>query len=461
MSNSSSASEWHDYKCLRCVKHFDRAKGNGDNSPCKCKLEDDYPSRKDGLEMVEHCPNFEPYTLDNLFKDVCKWIYLDNDRDFFDVVLACSSERKIRGLPLWLYVISKSGGLKSTMASLLRKCVDIYMLDTLTPNTLVSGKVDSKGKPIRGLLPQINGKVLVIKDFSTMLTMHPDKRNAVFGQLRTFYDGYSDSGYGTMNEKLSIESIFGLLIMVTPMIDDYTILEQNLGTRFLRIRHRSKGFEHEISKKAMENEGHEEEIILQLQTLINMFISMIDFSKEVTISDEWKERIRLLSHYVALMRTQVKGEWWKGQLQAVTSEPLQEEVTRLPKQFIKLAKLLTLIRGKTEFSEAEWNTLVRVAEDTISPYTRSQIVKEIIRNNYEVPSIRELSENLEIGFFHIRTTLQLMEAVHISELDGEYENEREFSQKTKYKLTDKARTALFQVYSPEKLVLVKSEGDPQ
>lgn len=403
----------------------------------------------------------KPYTITDLFNDICKYLKLDHDRDFFEVNMACSCDRKITGNPVWLYSIAQSGATKTTLADMQKKRdeQDIFLLEKCTPNTLVSGKVITNKlgdvEPVKGLLPYIDGKVLIIKDFMSILTMNRDKRREIFGQLRGIYDGYYDAGYGNQAEKLHIECHIGCIVCTTPVIDDYTVLESLLGTRFLRIRHKSEGNEEAIIKQAQINEGVEEEIMQKLQFLVWFFVDNLKFDYEIEISDEWKDRIRELAHYLAFMRAQVRAEWWKGKIQAITSEPHREVPTRTVKQLQKLGKLLCYIRRKKEFNVEEWKTLVRVVEDTVMPYTRSRILTLIRENDYKVLSQRDIAEKLGWSRTHVRTTLQLMSACNILE-----ENEWEEDEESNWKLTDYATHLMKQVYRESIDNYFKEEKNP-
>ena len=123
-----------------------------------------YPDKPMDLEMlkqfmVDHYVAIQkPYTIEELFHDVCRHLKLDHDRNFFEVNLAVTLDRKVKGIPVWLYCVAPSGGTKSAMANINRRRDgnDVYFIDKFTPNTLVSGKieVDESGnpKPVKGIL---------------------------------------------------------------------------------------------------------------------------------------------------------------------------------------------------------------------------------------------------------------------------------------------------------------------
>ena len=59
-------------------------------------------------------------------------------------------------------------------------------------------------------LPQLDGKVLIIKDLSPLLSLRHEARNIIIVQLRDAYDGSSAQGYGNLG-LVSYRAKFSLL----------------------------------------------------------------------------------------------------------------------------------------------------------------------------------------------------------------------------------------------------------
>ena len=103
-------------------------------------------------------------------------------------------------------------------------------MSNLTENTLVSGYRDPK-VPTKdpSLLPELDGKVLVIKDLAPLMGMHWFA--AVVAGLRDAYDGFT-SRRGNLG-RLSYEARFTLLAASTLAIERTDTVEQELGERFI------------------------------------------------------------------------------------------------------------------------------------------------------------------------------------------------------------------------------------
>jgi hypothetical protein len=95
--------------------------------------------------------------------------------------------------------VDASGGGKTELLSALQKRPSAYFLSSLPEKTLISGYRDPKHKDRDpSLLPQLDGKVLVIKDLSPLLSMRRESRNQILGDLRDAYDGFTDQGRGNL-----------------------------------------------------------------------------------------------------------------------------------------------------------------------------------------------------------------------------------------------------------------------
>lgn len=141
------------------------------------------------------------------------------------------------GEPPWLFVIAIMGsaGLPS-----------VQVLGDLTPNTLNSGFY---GADRPGLLEklgeveetddgrfQVEGNgILLLKDFTTALTMRREKRAKIMAQFRQIYDGSFRKDFGAGQSKTWRGKITGVAA-VTPAIDDHSGAMAALGERFLRVR---------------------------------------------------------------------------------------------------------------------------------------------------------------------------------------------------------------------------------
>jgi len=276
---------------------------------------------------------------------------------------------------------------------------DIYSIESLTSRTLVSGLKEKKSKATQGILPDLNNKLLVIKDLTVMLQYanNPRPEENVFNQLRNAYDGEYAAAHGSGLKRQYYRSRFGLIAAVTPVVDKYRSLNASLGERFLtiRINQNSK----EAIRKAQENCGKEEYMRNELRDITKM---AMEFYKQrgknyglPTLTDTDSKRTSALGNLTAKLRSGVE----RDRNRYITVIPQTEIGTRLVKQFTRLGELLKL------YGAYEYRKLTRVARDCINPIQLNII--RCIHDNYKMnayeihkeieishPTVKEYCENL-------------------------------------------------------------------
>ena len=119
-----------------------------------------------------------------------KWLYLEDEPDFLRVLFGTVIANRLDTTPTWLMVIGNASSGKSEILGAMKDSKEIHMLSLLTPNALISGMDKQKtGGKDASLLPHLNGKTAIIRDASTLLSLHPNARGYIFSQLRTAFDG--------------------------------------------------------------------------------------------------------------------------------------------------------------------------------------------------------------------------------------------------------------------------------
>jgi hypothetical protein len=176
------------------------------------------------------------------------------------------------GDPVWGFIVGPPSALKTEFLRWLNDLPQVYTLSRMTPHSLISGL-----KGGHSLLPELDQKVLVIKDFTTVLEMDRKSRDEVFGQLRDSFDGYYEGFFGSVG-KLSFEAHFHVLAAVTPAIEEYWSIQSTLGPRFLKVRcPEADGFE-----RCLAQGGREGEIRSRFAHLVRDVVGQMD-------PDAWKE----------------------------------------------------------------------------------------------------------------------------------------------------------------------------
>lgn len=323
--------------------------------------------------------------LQQLKDNFNKYLHLEDD-EVIDIVMATvvSTKLKLLDNPLWIFLVAPPGASKTEILRVLSDGC-IYTISTLTPNSLISGLYRKKQTD---LLPLLDEKLLVIKDFTTILSGHRDDRGEIFSQLRECYDGYFEKSFGSGVGKKGYSSRFTLIAGVTPTVDKYSSLTHAMGERFLKVR--IQGNEKKSIGKAFKTQGlHSKRRVLK--AAVREFLDDVTrdikidgkieerLSKQVEISEDIEQKCCSLAYVTAFLRTEVE----RDHRHIVIYDPKGEYGTRLVCQFKKMLQCLAIVREKNKVGEEEYNTLKRIAEDTLLE-KRLKTVKVLDTFNLEV-----------------------------------------------------------------------------
>lgn len=150
---------------------------------------------------------------------------------------AALAAHALDGQPVWPMLIAPPGNMKTEMIKACDGLPNFHAIDSLTPNTFVSGRApengQSRGKD--GLLQRIGTHAIIaFADFSTLLEGNRDKRDQVFSQLRRLYDGElrREVGIELDADATQWKGRLTFIAGVTPEVDNHLSVFGQLGERF-------------------------------------------------------------------------------------------------------------------------------------------------------------------------------------------------------------------------------------
>ena len=289
-----------------------------------------------------------------------KWLILD-ETEIIDVVLATIIANRLPGDPIWLFMVAPPGGTKTEILRSLQT-EEIFQVSTLSEHSLVSGFRQKPGAPDPSLIPKLHNKVLVIKDFTAILSMRRESREEILGTLRDAYDGECVKTFGSIGV-VKYVSKFGILAGVTPAVDKYFSIEQSLGERFLKIRLKTKSHEEMVSK-SFDNIAFETSMRQELSMAVTKLLHTIgipDIAK-IRYIEACSDKLKALSRLLAILRSDVSRNPYTHTIDYM---PEPEVGTRIIKQLSKLGIGLAAARNKETVDEEEYRLLLRIAFDTL------------------------------------------------------------------------------------------------
>ena len=262
----------------------------------------------------------------------------------------------------------------------------VLTLGDVTENTFLSGFY---GAVQPGLLEKLGDQheqgsalvtkgdaILLVKDFTTVLSMRREKRATILSQLREIHDGEFKRSFGTGETKVWRGKIT-VIAAVTPALDRHYSSFSTLGERFLQIRwHRPDSAE--AGEWAIRQQGQEGKIRSQLRMLIKHLFQK-SLEEPPTLSTTFVHRIASFAEVVALCRTHIYREGYgKREIEYV---PEPEANTRIAKGLAGMAKGIAALNRHSEVLEEDLQDVLRVGLDCIPDVRRKVIVASLLEKN--------------------------------------------------------------------------------
>lgn len=374
----------------------------------------DHPTVDEVKKEQERLPLNPDITNEELYATYKKWLYMP-DTMVLDLMFGTIFANRLEGDPVWLFFVAPPAGSKSELLMSLSWAQECYPLTSLTPHALVSGTAWGPGKD-PSLLPQLDRKVLVLKDFTTILSMNYAARDEIFGILRDIYDGRTEKSFGN-GLKREYKVKFGILAGVTPVIETFSTMNQSLGERFLRYRLPldTKKSEEQKILRAIQNVNNELKMRAELCQAAASIVSRKNPEAEVMphFTDKYLPKVVALAQLAAWLRGVVDRDKFTQQ---VLYKPSSEVGTRMAKQLVKLAMGVGIFRGTRLLDEYEFLCIKHVAVDSCPQRVvmiLSAIYKALKQENLAMLKTKEIVDRT---YLPQATVLRLMEDLNLLRL---------------------------------------------
>jgi len=277
-----------------------------------------------------------------------------------------------KGDPLWGWLIGPPGSMKTELLRISEGHNSAILLSSLTPNALVSG-YDRPDGTDPSLLPLFDGKIVIIKEFTSILQLPEVAVRQIFAHLRSAYDGFHGKGTGTVGIRTH-KSRFTLLAAVTQAIDKYNFLHSELGERFIGFRLSRKGARDETERRRVAAHvwaasDTKAQWRNNLKVVYHEIIDKLQSTRPAlpAFSDDDRDQLIGLADLLALMRS----------FPTEGSPPIDPEVaTRTVQQVKHLAAGRCVADARSAVNPDDLAFVRRVVHDTI-PASVMAMVKDI------------------------------------------------------------------------------------
>lgn len=292
-----------------------------------------------------------------------------DDYKIVDVTMAIIVGNFFPTDPLWLLIIGPSSSAKTEVLNSLDGLPFTYFISDMTTKTLISGKENAS------LLPELNNKIVIMKDFTTVLSKRADDLKIIMAQWREVYDGKVSNMYGTggASSKVVWKGHVGLLGASTPVYDRKHGVVSQMGERFLLYRN-SNQKDLESGLRSLSCFGSETAMRDELQKAVERFLNQFQ-EVELTVpnlSDDLKHKIVALASLCGHGRCHVHRDPYSKD--EITYLPEPEGSPRLSKQLYHLGIALMAVNGAGQITDEIYNILLKVGRDLI-PRIRFKCIK--------------------------------------------------------------------------------------
>jgi hypothetical protein len=371
-------------------------------------------------------------SLQHVYDTFDKYLYLPDKRRL-DLILAIALSKKEKGTPLWLIIVGASGDGKSEVLKTLEGYPDAIKIDSITPNTLASGKPDYHDKD--GNLIQASdlghelhdrSTLFIIPDLAVFSSKCSEDKNEIWAQFRNLYDGFINKRTGGGVEREYENCHITFLACSTTIIRDEIIVHQQLGTRELMwdtgLEDKSNDYDpkkYSKIRKAWDNEKYEETMRKELAKTTLEFLGAKVFKRieDELIPDEMKEYLISEANRLAILRATVLID--QSQRECV-SPVVPEEPTRLIKQFKRL--YIALKSLDPEYSDDRIKSIIKTIVDSSGHKVRQIVIRVLEGSFNRWLKIKEISTETRIGRNSLKQQLEILWNMGI--VDKETRDER-------------------------------------
>lgn len=344
-----------------------------------------------------------------------RWLGTGYDIQALDAVLAAGAGGKLGGDPAWLLVVGGSGHAKTETVIPLAGA-GATVVSTITGEAaLLSGtsKRERAENATGGLLREVGDSgTLVVKDFTSILSMNRDTRASVLGALREIYDGYWTRNVGTDGgQTLRWKGRIVLIGAVTTAWDSAHQVIATMGDRFALVRLESgteSGERRRAGRQAMRNVDSEVQMRRELAGATRALLVAVSSDKPPVLTEDEEDELLDLADIVTRARTSVERDF--------QGTPQWAHALEMPTRFAK--QLVQIARGGIAIGMDRASALAvaaRCARDSMPP-VRQKILADVGGNPDTMTA--EVVTRLQLPRQTVDRTLQELQLLGLLTVDG-------------------------------------------
>jgi hypothetical protein len=327
-------------------------------------------------------PPPEPISLDECHATFRRWFGELYDIDMVNVAMAATAAEHLDGDPLWLLIVSGSGNAKTETAQALTGAGAEVTSTIASEGALLSAtpRKDKKPGATGGLLRRLGERgTLVIKDFTSILSMDRNTRGGVLAALREIHDGFWERNVGTDGGRsLTWSGRIVVVGAVTTAWDSHQSVVSMMGDRFVLLRADSTRGRIEAGHRSIANTGDEVQMRNELAAAVAGVIAGGSFEVPYTLSESEIDRLLSAADLLTMARTAVEFDYH--------GEVIDAHAPEMPTRFAK--GLTQIVRGGVAIGMEPADAIalaLRCARDSMPPL-RLAILEDLAAHPSSTPT---------------------------------------------------------------------------
>ena len=317
--------------------------------------------------------------------------YIPNSTIPLKIALAIIASSNFRQkVMLWLLFVGVPSSGKTEILRLFKHSMSVYFLDSFTLNAFISGERETEKQKVHDLLPQINNKCLIIKDWTVVFSLDERMTKKILGDMVGSYDEELTK-FSTRRGQITYDSYFSQLGAITPAtLNKHTNYLNMVGPRFifytmpdLNEEQEEQSFKNIFSQKDRKKTERE------LSQLISAYIDLLSLNSPIVkeIDDKYQQEFRVASRLMArgrgivIMNAAIFEKKEGDNIEKIRYYELEEVQIEHPfraiQQLILLAEYLAYVSNKEEITQEEMAIIKEVVISSM-PAARSQALRVII-----------------------------------------------------------------------------------
>jgi hypothetical protein len=311
-------------------------------------------------------------TLDDVIRAFSERLEL-SDADPLYAVLGTVAALHLPGDPVWLLNVDGSSGGKTELIAPLAALPDVYLCATLTEAALLSGtsRKERAANATGGVLRQVGARgAILLKDFTSVLSMQRDTRAQTLAALREIYDGRWNRPVGTDGGQiLEWAGKCALVAGCTEAWDAAHEVVSMMGDRVLVVRNRHAS-RSTFGRRALGLAGDEPETRRTLAAVVRDLFNT-GLRDPLPILDD--ELLVDVADLVTLARSPVIRDGRREMIMPLAAE--------MPGRFVKaLAGLWCGLTALGADAATAWRVVMRVAFDSM-PRVRHTVLAALAESD--------------------------------------------------------------------------------